>query len=173
MSFTLDVFTISFFSGTFFISLYIFHIFLFTNIHNLSISPPHSLALFPIYLSPSLSSARFTVTLQTCKLSPSLSLAHSLGLTSHPHPLYCLLFWTQRLCLSLSLSLLLHPLSVTLSLPPLSHSIPPSLFLILCISLYLSVSLSMSISLIVSLPPSHNHFCLQWIKVMSHCQESC
>ncbi|KAK2141613.1 hypothetical protein NP493_5183g00000 [Ridgeia piscesae] len=89
---------------------YILHIILFTNIHNLSISLPHSLSsLSPIYLSPSLSSDTFTVTLQTCKLSPSLSLAHSLALTSHPHPLYCLLFWTQPLCLSLSVSIFLQP----------------------------------------------------------------
>ena len=92
-----------------FLFRYILHILLFTNIHNLSISLPHSLSLSDIYLSPSLSSDTFTVTRQTCQLSPSLSLAHSLALTSHPHPLYCLLFWTQPLCLSLSLSIFLQP----------------------------------------------------------------
>ena len=81
------------------------HIFLFTNIHNLSISLPHSLALSPMYLSSPLSSAMFTVTLQTCKPSSSLYLVHSLTLISHPHPLYSLMFWMQPLCVSHSLSL--------------------------------------------------------------------
>ncbi|KAK2138056.1 hypothetical protein NP493_3813g00000 [Ridgeia piscesae] len=104
MSFTLDVFTISFVSGTFFISFSSP-----TFIIYLSLCLILCLSLSPIYLSPSLSSDTFTVTLQTCKLSPSLSLAHSLALTSHPHPLYCLLFWTQPLCLSLSVSIFLQP----------------------------------------------------------------
>ena len=65
-----------------------------------------SLSLSYVSLSP-LSSATFTVTLQTCKPSSSLYLAHSLALINHPHPLYSLLFWMQPLCLSLSLSLFL------------------------------------------------------------------
>ena len=145
------------------------HIFLFTNIHNLSISLPHSLALSPMYLSPPLSSATFTVTLQTCKPSLSLYLAHSLALISHPHTHYSLLFWMQPLCLSLSLSLFLThvnshfsnmytiPLSLShvlafLSLQPCS---PPLFPLSLSFFLYLSpiISLSPSLSLSLSLQP--------------------
>ena len=137
------------------------HIFLFTNIHNLSISLPHSLALSYVSLSP-LSSATFTVTLQTCKPSSSLYLAHSLALISHPHPLYSLLLWMQPLCLSLSLSLFLPhvnshfsnmytiPLSLSrvlafLSLQPCSPPLFP-------LSLSFSISLPSSLSLF-----SHAH----------------
>ena len=107
------------------------HIFLFTNIHNLSISLPHSLALSPMYLSLPLSSATFTVTLQTCKPSSSLYLAHTLALISHPHPFYSFLFWMQPLCLSLSLSLFLPHVNSHFSLSfflYLSHHLSLSLF---------------------------------------------
>ena len=79
--------------------------FLFTNIYKLSI---FLLSHFPgLSLSPSsLSAATFTVTLQTCTLSPSLSVSLSLQPCS---PLYSLLLWTppSSLFLSLSLSLFL------------------------------------------------------------------
>ena len=134
------------------------HIFLFINIHNLSISLPHSLALFPMYLSPPLSSATFTVTLQTCKPSSSLYLAHSLALISHPHPFYSLLFWMQLLCLSLSPSL-------SLFLPHVNshfsnkYTIPLSLFLMFslfspCSHAHLLYFLARSISFSISLPSS-------------------
>ena len=159
------------------------HIFLFTNIHNLSISLPHSLALSPMYLSPPLSSATFTVTLQTCKPSSSRYLAHSLALISHPHPLYSLLFWMQPLCLSLSpflpqvnshfSNMYTIPLSLShvlafLSLQPCS---PPLFPLSLSFFLYLSPIISLSLSLqpcspillssvvdVTSLPFSHSRF---------------
>ena len=106
------------------------HIFLFTNIHNLSISLPHSLALFPMYLSPPLSSATFTVTLLTIIPSSYLYLAHSLAVINHPHPLYSLLLWMQPLCLSLSLSLSFFPtLTVTFQTRTLSPSLSLSLSL--------------------------------------------
>ena len=141
------------------------HTFLFTNIHNLSISLPHSLALSPMYLSSPLSSATFTVTLQTCEPSSSLYLAHSLALISHPHSLYSLLFWMQPLCLSLSLSVFLPhvnshfsnmytiPLSLSrvlafLSLQPCS---PPLFPLSLSSFLYISPIISLSLSLYLSL----------------------
>ena len=136
------------------------HIFLFTNIHNLSISLPHSLALCPMYLSPPLSSATFTVTLQTCKPSSSLYLANSLALISHPHPLYSLLFWMQPLCLSLSLSLFLPQVNshfsnmytISLSFSCSRFSLPAamltcfisSLALFLTLSLFHHLSLSLS-----------------------------
>ena len=78
--------------------------FLFTNIYNLSI---FLLSHFTgLSLSPSsLSSATFTVTLQTCTLSPSLSVSLSLQPCS---PLYSLLLWTPPSSLFLSLSLSLY-----------------------------------------------------------------
>ena len=136
------------------------HIFLFTNIHNLSISLPHSLALSlsPMYLSPPLSSATFTITLQTCKPSSSLYLAHSLALISHPHPFYSLLFWMQPLSFSLSLflphvnshfsNMYTIPLSLSLSL---SLSLMCSLFST-CSHAHLFYFLSRSLSFSISLP---------------------
>ena len=121
-----------------------------------------------MYLPPPLSSATFTVTLQTCKPSSSLYLAHSLALINHPHPLYSLLFWMQPLCLSLSLSLFLPhvnshfsnmytiPLSLShvlafLSLQPCS---PPLFPLSLSFFLYLSPIISHHLSLSHHLPSS-------------------
>ena len=128
------------------------HIFLFTSIHNLSISLPHSLALSPMYLSPPLSSATFTVTLQTCKPSSSLYLAHSLTLISHPHPLYSLLFWMQPLCLSLSLSLSFFS-KLTVTFQTCSRFSVPAAMLtsfISSLALFLSPSLSHHLSLSLS-----------------------
>ena len=119
-----------------------------------------------MYLSPPLSSATFTVTLQTCKPSSSIYLAHSLALINHHHPLFSLLLWMQPLCLSLSLSLF-HPhvnshfsnmytipfslshVLAFLSLQPCSPPIFPlsfSFFLYLSLSLFLSLTLSLSLS---------------------------
>ena len=171
------------------------HIFLFTNIHNLSISLPHSLALSPMYLSPPLSSATFTVTLQTCKPSSSLSLAHSLALISHPHPLYSLLLWMQPLCLSLSpsLSLSFFPtltvtfqtctLSLSLSFLCSHFSLPAAMLtsFISSLALFLSLSLSHHLSLqpcspillssvvdATSLPFSHSPFLSLLLSLFSH-----
>ena len=132
------------------------HIFLFTNIHNLSISLPHSLALSPMYLSPPLSSATFTVTLQTCKPSSSLYLAYSLALINHPHPLYSLLLWMQPLCLSLSLSLSFFP---TLTVTFQTYTLSLSLFLMFslfppCSHAHLLYFFSRSLSFSISLPSS-------------------
>ena len=80
------------------------HIFLFTNIHNLSISLPHSLALSPMYLS----------------LQP-----RSLSLFRHVnHPRLFIL-----LTLSLSSATFTHLLSAALDATSLSFSLPLSLFL--------------------------------------------
>ena len=145
------------------------HIFLFTNIHNLSISLPHSLALSPMYLSPPLSSATFTVTLQTCKPSSSLYLAHSLALISHLHPLTLFCFGCNlSVFLSPSLSFF-HTLTVTFQTCTLSLSLSFScsrfslpaamltsfisslaLFLSLSLSHHLSLSLYLSLSLSLS-----------------------
>ena len=161
------------------------HIFLFTNIHNLSISLPHSLALSSMYLSPPLSSAMFTVTLQTCKPSSSLYLAHSLTVISHPHPLYSLLFWMQPLCLSLSpsLSLSFFPtLAVTFQTCTLSLSLflmfslfsPCShahLLYFLSRSLSFSISFPSSLSSVVdapSVPFSHSTFLSLPLSLFSH-----
>ena len=135
------------------------HIFLFTSIHNLSISLPHSLALSlsPMYLSLPLSSATFTVSLQTCKPSSSLYIAHSLALISHPHPLYSLLFWMQPLCFSLSLSLsFFSKLTVTFSN---MYTILHSLFLMFSLFspssyAHLLYFFSRSLSFSISLPSS-------------------
>ena len=91
-------------------------LFLFTNMHNLSIFLlSHIPALSPTYLS----SATFTVTLQTCTLSPSLSVSLSLfSLVHHFTLFYC----GRHLALSLSLYF-----SLSLSL---------FLFLFLYLSLY-------------------------------------
>ena len=128
-----------------------------------------------MYLFPPLSSATFTVTLQTCKPSSSLYLAHSLALISHPHPFYSLLFWMQPLCLSLSLSLFLPhinshfsnmytiPLSLShvltfLSLQPCSPPLFP-------LSLSFSISLPSSLSICLSLFSHAHPFCylLLWM----------
>ena len=133
------------------------------------------LSLSPMYLSPPLSSATFTVTLQTCKSSSSLYLTHSLALISHPHPLYSLLFLMQPLCLSLSLSLFLHHVNShfsNMSTVPLSLShVLTFLSLQPCSPPFLSRSLSLSLCLqpcspillpsvvdATSLPFSHSHF---------------
>ena len=135
-------------------------IFLFTNIHNLSISLRHSLVLSPIYLSPSLS-ATFTVTLQTCKPSPSLSLAYSLVFTSHPHPLYSLRFWTQPVFLSPSpspsLSFFSHvnhhfsnmyTIALSFSRSRFSlHAAMLTSFILFCCGPHLSLSLSFFLNL--------------------------
>ena len=85
-------------------------LFLFTNIQSLSISH------FPFFSPSSLSSATFTVTLQTCTLSPSLSLSLYLQPRS---PIYSLLLWTHlSLSVSLSLSLSIfyaHPTNNNMS----------------------------------------------------------
>ena len=124
--------------------------------------------LSPMYLSPSLSAAMFSVTLQICKPSLFLSLAHSLALISHPHPLYSLLFWTQPLCLSLSLPLFLSSATLTVTFQTctpslsLSHVLaflslqpcsPPLFFYVVdatSFALFLSLSLSHYLSLSLS-----------------------
>ena len=85
-------------------------LFLFTNIQSLSISLSH----FPSLSPSSLSSATFTVTLQTCTLSPFLSLSLYLQPRS---PIYSLLLWTHlTLSVSLSLSILYaHPTNNNMS----------------------------------------------------------
>ena len=131
--------------------------------------------------------------------SPSLSVSVSLPLSvsfSHTHTLSLCV----SVCLSLSVSIFVFlSLSISLSVC-LSVSLTLSLSLSLFVSLSLSLSPSsisfhpslslphplpypvlFSVPFYVpfphcvppSLPSSHNRFCPQWIKVMSHCQESC
>ena len=123
------------------------------------------LSLLRISLPLSLSSATFTVTLQTCKPSSSPYLAHSLAFISHPHPLYSLLF--RMLSLSLSLSFFTHinsHFSNMYTIPPLSLSLshvlaflslqpcsPPLFPLSLSFFLYLSPTISLSLSVSLSL----------------------
>ena len=146
MSFTLDVFTISFFSGTFSISLYIFISF-FSQTFIIYLSLYLILWLSPIYLSPSLSSARFTVTLQTCKPSPSL------GLNQPPPPtLFSSVLDATSVPFSLlSPSLFLHvhyrSLFLTFSLfSPCSHAHVLYSFLLWTPPLSRSLSFSISLS---------------------------
>ena len=139
------------------------HIFLFTNIHNLSISLPHSLALSlsplsPMYLSPPLSSPTFTITLQKCIQTILVSLSRSLS-RSHQPPSPILLCFGCNLCLSLSPSLSLFlphvnshfsnmytiPLSLSCSRFSLAAAMLTSF--ISTVALFLSLSLSHHLSL--------------------------
>ena len=89
---------------------HIHNVFHFRSVHNLSFQVLHSkpiyisLSHFPSLSPSSLSSATFTVTLQTCTLSPSLSLSLYLQPRS---PIYSLLLWTPT-CLSVSLYLSIY-----------------------------------------------------------------
>ena len=135
------------------------HIFLFTTIHNLSISLPHSLALSPMYLSPPLSSATFTVTLQTCK-PPRLFISLTLSLSSATLTHFTLFCFGCNLSVFLSPSLSFFPtLTVTFQTCTLSLSLSHVLtFLTLqpCSPPLFPLSLSFSISLPLSLF-SHAH----------------
>ena len=116
-----------------------------------------------MYLSPPLSSATFTVTLQTCKPSSSLSLAHSL---SHQPPSPTLLssvLDATSLSFSLSLSLFLPhvnshfsnmytiPLSLSFSCSRFSLPAATLTSFISSLALFLSLSLSHHLSLSLSL----------------------
>ena len=92
---------------------------------------------------PSLSSDTFTVTLQTCKLSPSLSLAHS---RSHQPPSPTLLSSVlDATSLSFSLPLYLSSATLTVTFQTCTHTIA------------LSPSLSLSLSLSHTHTHTHTH----------------
>ena len=147
------------------------HIFLFTNIHNLSISLPHSLALSLLCISLPLSLQPRSLSLFRHVNHPRLFTSLTLSLSSSTLNHFTLFYFGCFLSLSLSLSFFTHvnshfsniytiPLSLShvlafLSLQPCS---PPLFPLSLFFFLYLSPIISLSLSLSLSLSPSLSLF---------------